>query len=117
MPDITSKSKAESLTSEIEQLERKLADQKAQLDRLIKNCTHNWSDTMYSPGNSHEADGTEYYRQYYGPSYPPSTYVIKVPPYWVRKCLNCGLVQKTEKTKLIYYDKDLQKQVPNFGGN
>lgn len=88
------------LREQVGELESRLESKKFELDTAIRNCHHNWTDTIadhiYHPG-------------YQCPGDPPGTMGIdwrgpvwvdaRTEKRWKRTCQTCGLVEYTTRTK------------------
>lgn len=108
-------SKAESLELEIAELETSLGRKKETLSIIRKGCKHSWSPIWHTPRSSKEyTDHME--ALYYGKNWTPRTVLVENPEYWSRKCTVCGLIQTTDKVKLIPSLNGLKKETPDFGG-
>ena len=102
---------------EIKKLQAELEAKVRELERIIKNCKHVWSEPKYVP---------EHHEAYTIPGDPPGTMgsdwrgPCEVPARtikkWVRRCSECGTEQVTEKTELVGNADGLKKEVPDFKG-
>lgn len=114
--------KAPQTRREIARLEQALADERAKLDSLTRECgRHVWGEVIYTPtyheGYTIPGDGPEFGgidRQ--GPCYVGP----KTDQQWTRVCINCGHVQTTTRLKKQHVTGAIpgtggQIDVPDFG--
>lgn len=87
-----------------------------EIDDIVRTCNHIWGDTEYFPEKVNTFDPPPYEKDYYGAGWVPSPYLKRESRFWLRKCRRCGLVQRTELTKLVDGGNGLRREVPEFGG-
>jgi hypothetical protein len=95
-------SEAQRLRASIEKLSKQLQSDKAQLDRIVSACRHEWGDTVYDP---------EVTPGYHIPGDPPGVGGVdhqfpmdvpeKITKRWRRTCRNCGHPVWTTHTRSI----------------
>lgn len=99
---------------ELDRKLREIAALEAQMDR----CPHSWgADIKYVPRETggYEAEDTMFPR----PPYPKVWIEKKIHPRWSRRCVTCGKVQHTERTKSIVRQGPIPgttttEQIPDF---
>lgn len=106
---------------ELSELQRRVNMLQSEITNIQGLCRHNWSKAIYQPiytegytipGDPPGTMGIDWR----GPCYVPSS-TKKV---WMRKCKECNLEQKTERTRFVTGNStidgcDSKQEVPDFG--
>jgi hypothetical protein len=82
------------IQSQIEEIERKLAE----LKRQQSICNHVWTKPIREYKLTKEEYCTGEYERHESDSWAKTAYRDITIPIWKRRCIHCGLTQETEKT-------------------
>ena len=90
-----------------ETLETQARSLREQIEREVRTCHHNWGQTKYDPESYQEAVYSHLEAHGSDPT-PIYNYVPAKRDRWSRTCLNCGLVQYTNKMAPANYVPDFK---------
>jgi hypothetical protein len=111
---------ANRIRKSIGQLRDDLKNKQAELDRVVKNCRHEWGETKYEPlyqkAHTIKGDYDHRGRPTLGVDSRPDFHVpSKTTPRWTRTCEKCGHTEETYNKKSVGASSGLSKEAPDFG--